>query len=76
MPNVNFNFSGSILVFIGSIAFSYYTHIGWWALGGLSYLAYARVSDTNYISEVFDYILLVASIVFFAVAAVKMGWVF
>ncbi len=75
-PSVNFNFSGSILIFIGSIAFSYYTHISWWSLGGLSYLAYARSHDEDNISEWFDYLFLFSSITFFVVATLKMGSVF
>ncbi len=31
-PNLNFNFSESTLILLGGIVFSYYTHIGWWAL--------------------------------------------
>ncbi|MFC1987978.1 hypothetical protein ACFLVH_05500, partial [Chloroflexota bacterium] len=48
-PNFNFNFSTSIFVFIGAVAFSYYTHVGWWALAGLAYLLYSKFSDNAWV---------------------------
>ena len=75
-PNFNFNFSASILIFIGAIAFSYFTHNGWWALGGLSYFIYDRIAKYDAISVIFDYILLIATAIFFLVGAFKMGWGF
>jgi len=71
MTNLNFNFSASIFIFIGAIALSYFTDIGWWSLAGLFYLLYTRID-----LRIIDYVCLGLSTVFFIIAMLKMGWVF
>lgn len=70
-PNVNFNISTSILVLIGTIAFSYFTHVGWWSIGGLSYLLFDKLSAWQ-----LRLTFLIISIIIFLVAIFQMGWSF
>ena len=64
----------SLFILIGTIAFSYYTKIGWWAFAGLTYFIYARLHDDDY--EVAKYIFLSISILLFITSIFKMGWIF
>lgn len=70
-PNINVNLGASVFILIASVALSYFTHIGWWAFGGLAYLIYAKVQY-----EVLEWIFLGISILLFTVAIANMGWSF
>jgi hypothetical protein len=73
-PNVNLNLSTSLIILIGSIAFSYFTHIGWWAIGGICYFLFGRLSDDYFI--VAKWFALSFSLIFFIIAILRMGWSF
>ena len=59
-PNLNFNFSTGIFIFIASIVFSYFTKNGWWALGGVAYLCRTGISESGWIIRL---ILLIISVI-------------
>jgi hypothetical protein len=70
-PNINLRLPTSIIIFGASVFYSSYTHIGWWAFGGLFYLLYALFSyEWLYIA------CLVISAIFFTIAILNMGWTF
>ncbi len=71
MPDINFNFSASIFIFIGAIALSYLTNNGWWALAGLSYLLYSKINI--FIPRL---LALAVSAILFVIAIINMGWSF
>ena len=71
MPDINFNFSASVFIFIGAIALSYLTNNGWWALAGLSYLVHSKINV--FIPRL---LILIISVIFFVIAIINMGWSF
>jgi hypothetical protein len=73
-PNVNLNLSTSLIILIGSIAFSYFTKIGWWSIGGICYFLFGRLSDDEFV--VAKWIALSVSLIFFLIAIFRMGWSF
>jgi hypothetical protein len=70
-PNVNFNFPASAFIFIGAIALSYFSHVGWWALAGLFYFLYPKIPN-----DVLSYISLSIGGIFFFIGILNMGWAF
>lgn len=70
-PEFNFNFTASSIIFIGSIAFAFYTKVGWWALGGMAFLAYNKF-NIGWLKILF----FITAIVFYIVASFNMGWSF
>ncbi|GEM_PF-4348469 len=70
-PEFNFNFTASSFIFISSVAFAFYTHVGWWALGGMAFLAYDKFNIAWLKMSFF-----VLAITLYIVASFNMGWFF
>jgi len=69
-PNLDVKLSAATLFFFVGIAISYFSHIGWWSLAGIFYLASAQ--KLGWMTIIF----FILSILFLALGIWRIGWVF
>lgn len=70
MPNIEAKLSQPIVILGDYIAMSYFSHVGWWALAGIS-LIVGLLTESNWLKFWFT-----LSVIFFILSIWKMGWVY
>ncbi len=75
LPKINANLSQPFALFVGSIILSYFSHVGWWSLAGLSFVIGAYFSGfPSSIGLTLSRLFLIISGILFVFAIIVMRW--
>ena len=73
-PNIKLHFATSLIIFISSIAASYFTHVVWWSFGGLLFYISSHIPKDSEAGSVLSYFILGFGAFMYALAFARMGW--